>query len=85
MRFVRPVEKTAVLLTASKNFSVCGHSNMYESIWFKLGMTIDIIKCCILILVKVNRRLQVCKKGNTSAPVIVHIFETQFGWNLVYC
>ena len=43
-------EITVVRLTAQKT-NVGVHSDVYESIWFKLGMMIDIIKLYILILI----------------------------------
>ena len=33
----------AVLLTASTNFNVDMHVDVYESVWFKIGMMIDTI------------------------------------------
>ena len=37
-----------------KNFNVGMHSDVYESIWFKLGMMIDTVVLYILILVKLT-------------------------------
>ena len=51
VRFIEAREIIAVLLTASKNFKVGKHSDIYESVWFKLGMVIDTIDYCLLILV----------------------------------
>ena len=42
---------TAVLLTVSKYFNVGMHSDIYWSVWYKLGMMIDTTALCILILV----------------------------------
>ena len=44
-------EITAVWLNCVKNFNVDMQLDVYESIWFKLGMMIDTIKLSILILV----------------------------------
>ena len=43
-------ETTAVLLTALKNFNVGMHSDVYESIWLKLGMEIYTVQLNILIV-----------------------------------
>ena len=42
---------TAVLQTGSKNFNIGMHLDVYEWIWFKLGMIISTILLYILILV----------------------------------
>ena len=51
MRFVETREIIVVLLTAFKNFHVGMHSNIYELIWFKVGMMMDTVALHILILV----------------------------------
>ena len=53
MRFSESRGTTAVLLTVSKNFIVDMHSDVWELIWFKLGMMIDTVKFDILVLVYV--------------------------------
>ena len=68
----------AVLVTALKNFKVGMHSEVHKSIWFKLGMVIDIIVMYILILVFLTVTFTVhrsARKQNTSAPMISQSFE----------
>ena len=50
-RVLETREITAVLLTASKNFSIGMQSDVYESIWLKLGVMTHAIVLYILILV----------------------------------
>ena len=51
VRFSETREITAVLLTASKQFNIVMHLDVYEWIWFKIGMIIDTSILCVLILV----------------------------------
>ena len=46
-----------VFFAVSENFNVGMHSDIYESIWFKLGMLIDTIELCILIIIYVTLTL----------------------------
>ena len=50
MRLMGARKIIAVLLTASKKLNVNRYSNVYEMIWFKLGMT-DTTEVYILIQV----------------------------------
>ena len=50
VRCVQTKEIIAVLLTASKNLNDGMHSEVYESVWSKLGMIIDTVALYILIL-----------------------------------
>ena len=54
MSFSDTRKKTIVLRSASKTFNVGVHSDVHKSIWFKLGMTIDIIELHSLIHVQVT-------------------------------
>ena len=49
--------ETAVLRTTPKNVNVNVHLDIYEPIWFKLGMVIDSAILYILILVPVKLTL----------------------------
>ena len=49
--FLETREVSAVLQTASKNYNVGMHSDIYESAGFKLGVMIDVFLLYILILV----------------------------------
>ena len=44
-------EIPAALQTVSKNFNVGMHLDVYEWIWCKLGLMIDTIVVCILLLI----------------------------------
>ena len=74
--WVRFVERReiAVVLTASNNFNVGIHWNVYELIWFKLGMMIDTF--CTLHLdasvvdLDLDSRSQEYEKAEGSAPII---------------
>ena len=68
-------ESKCCSLTASKNFSVGLYLDVYEPIWIKLGLMIDIsglynyfhfFLCCL----GLDSKSHVCKKTKTSAPVI---------------
>ena len=50
-RFSETGEITAVFLAASKNFNVAMHADVKKSIWFILGILIDVIELYILMLV----------------------------------
>ena len=49
MRLIASREVTAVLLTASQNFNIGMHLDVYEPIWFKLNMMVITIKFYVLI------------------------------------
>ena len=44
MRFNETREIITVLLAASKNFNTGMHSDVYESVWLKVGIMIDTIE-----------------------------------------
>ena len=43
MRFIESRKIAAALLTVSKNLNVGMHSDVYESMWFKLGIILNSI------------------------------------------
>ena len=59
VRFIEPKDRTAVLLTVSKNFSIGMHSNFYELVWFKLNMMVNRIILYIFVLVLVTLNFMV--------------------------
>ena len=79
MRFNATREMTALLLTASKNFNVGMHSDVYEMICFKVGMVVDTIKHYILKLVCVTLNFiqdhRNARTEKTLAPVIAQSFQ----------
>ena len=99
MRFSVSSELTAVLLTASKKKKkkkkrrrrkkdVGMLLDVYELIWFKLGLTIDTIERYFLVQVQLNLTLI---KSNRSARKrkllckLSHEVFDRFGWNLAHC
>ena len=60
-------DKTALLLTASTNFHFGMHSNVFESIRFRLGLRIDtIFRLVCLIDLNIDWRSQECEKSKYS-------------------
>ena len=55
------------ITAASKNMHIGLHSDVYQSIWFKVSMMIDVIKLYILTLVlrdaDLDSRSQECEKA----------------------
>ena len=76
-----------------KNFSVGIHSDIYESIWFKLGLMTDTVELYILILVLLTLTLiqghRSARKQKLWRQLSHKVFlggrVGWFGWNLVYC
>ena len=50
VRFLELREIIPVLLTGSNNFGTGMHSDIYELIWFKLGLVIDTAELCMMTL-----------------------------------
>ena len=64
------------------------HSEVYELICFKLGMTVDAAELYLLILVgdlDLDSRSQACGKGKKHLCQLSHKAFSRFGWNLACC
>ena len=77
-------EKTAVLLTAPKNFNVGMHSDIYEPAWFKHDLMRDTSDLYILILVHINLTLipghRDAREQNLLCQLSPEVFNG-FGWD----
>ena len=87
VRFNKTREIAVILLTALQTFNVGMHSNVYEWIWFRLGMMIDTVQLYIMILVLLTLTLiQSHRSARKQKPIhqLSHKVFSWCRWNLVY-